>query len=565
MQLNNINVLHLPRNQFIHLRTNKMKLILQLFFFLSIPLSIQAQVALEKTYPTTDLHRVNWAFGGEKYWYSDDSLKEIKVFSGQHQLVKTIRYPSVLNSQVRLLSSEQAVTQTTVNGDDLLEIVWLFKDTLTKREQLKIVNERDSTLFTFNSAVEEVLFNEIEGLATKLFVTAYENNLSEYTTKVYSLPSFNLENIYFRAYRLHRKKFGYAGEKYFYKDATGERMQIYHANHSIWKSINLKLFSTITIINYNDIYTDADDNVFSKDSLVEIIFTYETSNASRKIVMNENGSQIYLSSYDFKIDFQNGLVDKFFGTQERSTGVYRVLYSLPNLRLELESTSRIGRALLKNYGETVFRHDLTNKLLLSYNNFAKNKSITLPLSSSSYFDYPSNIFLNTNFPFVSDSLVNKDTLIEVIYTEYNYQSKQYTTKIINDTGRIYNTIDSTRYFAINQTKGLENKLITKTGNDKPYDTKVWRFNNTTATKETPSVFEVNIYPNPFSQTFTIEVQENTTFPLSIRLMNALGEVVFSTKTNERITDLVLPNLANGMYLLEINNKNQSTLRKILKL
>jgi hypothetical protein len=33
---------------------------------LCYPLSISAQVTLEWTYPTTDLHRTNWTYGGER-------------------------------------------------------------------------------------------------------------------------------------------------------------------------------------------------------------------------------------------------------------------------------------------------------------------------------------------------------------------------------------------------------------------------------------------------------------------------------------------------------------------
>ena len=63
--------------KFYQSKTNKMKYILQLCLCLSTPLSIQAQAILEHTYPTTDLHRIHWTFGGEHYWFSNDSLKEI--------------------------------------------------------------------------------------------------------------------------------------------------------------------------------------------------------------------------------------------------------------------------------------------------------------------------------------------------------------------------------------------------------------------------------------------------------------------------------------------------------
>ena len=112
---------------------------------------------------------------------------------------------------------------------------------------------------------------------------------------------------------------------------------------------------------------------------------------------------------------------------------------------------------------------------------------------------------------------------------------------------------------------MQDKLITKTGNDKPFETKVWGFKNTTATKETPSVLDVQIYPNPFSQSITIDVKENVVFPLTLRVTNALGQVVLATKTSETKTDLVLPNLAKGVYFLEIKDENKRIVREIMKI
>ena len=550
--------------KFYQSKTNKMKYILQLCLCLSIPLSIQAQAILEHTYPTTDLHRIHWTFGGEHYWFSNDSLKEIKVYSAQHQLQKTIRYPSVLNSQVRLLKSEQAVTQTTINTDNLLEMVWFLKDTLTKKEQVRIINERDSVVLVFNSAVNNIEFNEIEGLRTKLFVTTFEGNLGEYITKVYGLPSLNLENTYFRAYRLHRKKFGYAGEKYFYKDSKVKRMQIYNANHSYWKSVNLAWFPSISLDDF-DTYTDADDNLFTKDSLVEVTFSYASGQNYRQAILAENSfTPIHSSSYDFRIDHQNGLTDKFFILGVYNNGdSYSRLYSLP-LRLELESPYSMSRTRLKKYGETVSRFTYPNQLGLVYINSANNKTIQLPQTNLYSIVYPYFSFSKNDFPFVNDSIINKDSLIEIIYIERN-NNGNYLIKIVNDTGRIYNTIDSTHYFSINQSPTLSPKLITKTGNDKPYNTKVWRFNKTTLIKEPPSVLEAKIYPNPFSKSITIETQENTVFPLNIRLMNALGEVVLITKTDHPKIDLALPNLAKGVYFLELSDNNKRTVREIVKM
>jgi hypothetical protein len=253
--------------------------------FLCLPFIILSQISLEHTYPTTNLHRVDWTYGGEKYWYADDSLKEIKIFSAQHNHVKTIRYPSVSNAQIQLLKGDYGVSQTTINPDNLLEMVWLIKDTALKQDKLQIRNERDSVLFIYELPFESINFSEIDGLPTKMFITTNESNLSEYTTKVYSIPNFQWEMVYFRAYSLNRKKFGYAGEKYFYKDIVGKRMQIYNPNHTLWKSIYLG-FQEKIVLNRNETYTHVDDNIFVQDSLVEVSFSYSISDDFGQAIIN---------------------------------------------------------------------------------------------------------------------------------------------------------------------------------------------------------------------------------------------------------------------------------------
>ena len=137
-------------------------------------------------------------------------------------------------------------------------------------------------------------------------------------------------------------------------------------------------------------------------------------------------------------------------------------------------------------------------------------------------------------------------------------------KIVNETGYVYKTIDSTRFFSLNHINGLHDKLITKTGNNTPFETKVWRFESPTSTKEAPSVFDVKIYPNPFFQDVNIETEGNSAFPLTILLINTLGEVVFNTKVQSNKTHLSIPNLLKGVYFLEVNDGNQRIIRKIVK-
>jgi hypothetical protein len=307
-------------------------------WLLCLPLSITAQVMQEASYQTTDLHRVNWTLGGEKYWFANDSLKEIKVFSALHQPFKTIKYPSILNAEVRLLQGDFGVSQTTINTDDLLEMVWLIRDTLTKKESFQIKNELDSTIFFLSTRAYIVDFNMIEGLNSKLFITTYEQGLEVFTTKCYDLPNIRLENVYFRSYYLHRKKFGYTGEKYFYKDSKNRRMQIFNADHTFWKYVDLAWSSNISLDD-TDIYTDANDNIFAKDSLIEVGFSYGTPTGYNNIILSENGGKYRPSKTTFWVDKQNGLEDKILEADYNSSvnTKYRLLILFLKLNLKVST------------------------------------------------------------------------------------------------------------------------------------------------------------------------------------------------------------------------------------
>lgn len=545
-------------------KTNKMKLFLKLLFLLSLPLSIHAQIIFEKAYPTTDLHRVYWTYGGEKYWFSNDSLREIKIYSADHQLIRTIPYPSVPNTQVRLLQSEHGLTQTTLNNDDLMEMVWIFKDTLTKQEKLQIRNENNEVLFTLNSRPHIISFNEIEGLRTKLFITIYDNGTDIYSTRVYDLPNMNLENVYFRSYYLHRKKFGYAGETYFYKDSKARAIHVYNKDHIYRTSVDLAWFPAARIDD-SDTYTDADDNLFSKDSLVEVTFTYASNESYSQMIRSENGQIIYKTGYGFRIDHQKGLEDRFFAQEDYINEHHYGVHVLPSLGALKLSQLPIFRTVLKKYGETYFTKNTENNIVLHTQTTNNIKIIRLPISNSIF--YPHGLMQDTGFPIITDSIINPDTLIEVIYSEYQNRNnvRKYTTKIINDTGFVYKTIEDTRYFSINQTKGLSDKLFTKTGNDKPYETKIWRFGNTTATKSPPSVSDVLIYPNPFSSEVTVDIGTIHPSETVIKVYDALGKQIYFSQIFESKTQISLNNFGKGIYFFDIMNSKGRVIRKVIKL
>jgi Secretion system C-terminal sorting domain len=98
-------------------------------------------------------------------------------------------------------------------------------------------------------------------------------------------------------------------------------------------------------------------------------------------------------------------------------------------------------------------------------------------------------------------------------------------------------------------------------------TKVWRFNTYTAIQD-PSVsnsLDVQVSPNPFVSSFTIH-NNNSERPLSIRLFNAISQLVFTEKNVQNNAIITPPqHLSKGLYLLDISCEEKRITKRLIKL
>lgn len=100
----------------------------------------------------------------------------------------------------------------------------------------------------------------------------------------------------------------------------------------------------------------------------------------------------------------------------------------------------------------------------------------------------------------------------------------------------------------------------------PYD-EVWEYEysfnesflhystvSTTRTEDEPYSFDLKVYPNPVDRLLTVETNL-TNPPFDLYLYNMLGQRVFrkNVSSNEQV---VLPNLAEGMYVLQLSKESQ---------
>ena len=120
--------------------------LLSLWFMPQLSMS---QVTLEATYPTTNLKRINLQMSGEKWYYIDDSARLIHFFNANHSPWKIIEFPKEANKIISLAPTNMPISQTIFKTDNLLELVWLFKDSTNESERIKILNEQNDSIYFF--------------------------------------------------------------------------------------------------------------------------------------------------------------------------------------------------------------------------------------------------------------------------------------------------------------------------------------------------------------------------------------------------------------------------------
>jgi ribosome-binding factor A len=78
---------------------------------------------------------------------------------------------------------------------------------------------------------------------------------------------------------------------------------------------------------------------------------------------------------------------------------------------------------------------------------------------------------------------------------------------------------------------------------------------------------IRVYPNPFSSdAFTVNMGKTDVKNVHIKLVSLVGKVILSKdfSLNNGTTLIEVPNLATGVYLLDVNDGNSTTNFKIIK-
>lgn len=88
---------------------------------------------------------------------------------------------------------------------------------------------------------------------------------------------------------------------------------------------------------------------------------------------------------------------------------------------------------------------------------------------------------------------------------------------------------------------------------------------TVAVKEPASEDGIEIYPNPFTDKFSVKLAGNKQATSSIEIRNAMGGIVFEKLSfHGDLMNIDLSGFARGLYIVKIEDGRKSSTRKVLK-
>ena len=260
-----------------------------------------------------------------------------------------------------------------------------------------------------------------------------------------SVGQFLFEHMYEYRQGVQRVVLENSGEKYFFVNRFTGAIQMFNANHTPWKTINIPLPTN----NYSLYVFSISETLINPDDNIEIVYgTYSDPGIRRSKIINELGTVLLSEDncYSFLVDKKQGLETKIMS----STGV---VYSLPSLVIEHIYPSinyaNVKRVNLENSGEKYYFLDRVNSLAVLYNadhTFWKNIALPKPDGYSI-----------SNIDILSENQLNSDNLIEIGYSCQNDVEQQ--SRIANENGETLLIATNPGNFAVSAIDGLPNKLM----------------------------------------------------------------------------------------------------------
>lgn len=524
-----------------------------IIIFVLIQQSLFAQISFDQSY-NGYINRVDLENSGEKYYYTDIANKQIRIYTANHTLWKTISLPTTTDAT---LSTTIHLSENTINSDNMIEIIYSFytnKSGVISWES-RIINENGATLFSLPNA-SAIFVNKIDGLENKLF--AYFSDGSTFKSKVYNISNFSEEQSY--SGYINRVKLENSGEKYYYTDFLSKQIKIYNSNHSIWKTIVLPTKSTTSLS--KSIHLS--ENKINSDNLLEIIYTTSTNTEGttsfESHIINENNvsllsipnaSALILSAIE-------GLQNKLIAYFPNGSTYNSKVYSLLTFTTERNYDGYLNRIKLDNAGEKYFVTNFTSKQVEIYNgNHSIWKIVNLQI--------PTNSTLSTAIH-LSDNQINSDNLVEIMYsfsTTYN-DVTYWESQIINENENILLSLPNASFVSLNNISGLQKNIFAYSSVGTKHTNEVYSLPTDNTVLSDLQDLGVIIFPNPAENIVTIETNNKNIS--SIKIISSNGEIFYETELNSYKTTIELTKLAPGIYfIIGLGNEQIIFTEKLVKI
>ncbi len=75
---------------------------------------------------------------------------------------------------------------------------------------------------------------------------------------------------------------------------------------------------------------------------------------------------------------------------------------------------------------------------------------------------------------------------------------------------------------------------------------------------------LKVYPNPTNEYLTIELKENVTSPIIVRLLDEKGVELISKQTTNNSTQIFTGDLSPGVYFLSVTVDDKHLVEKVIK-
>lgn len=214
--------------------------------------------------------------------------------------------------------------------------------------------------------------------------------------------------------------------------------------------------------------------------------------------------------------------------------------------------------------QTLTRNDIFNAMSIRHNYATTGERILLDFRIDNHIMGDAYQWDTTHFPTITGIIHGTDSLLRVEIIKNNVTLKSFNLPP-NTWDYSFSLIDSAA--TINSFYYLR---VSQYNIEMAWSSPIWLLSSGTG-MDNPSFinnqFDVNVFPNPNSGSFTVKFFNNFSSSCIVKLTDVTGKVVYSKELSIRQYsnvnyDINVPGLANGIYTLSVDADNYTATKKI---